>query len=94
MDRSSCRGSCINKTVTAFYKEPSINIKREIQNYMDELFSRVEKDLSQKCSKIRDELVERVAADQEYYASAQLLDELLKYRRRIRNYSETSNLTF
>lgn len=88
------KSSCINKTVTAFYKEPSMNAKKEIQNYMDELFRRIEKCLPQKCGKIRDELAERAKLDSEYHESSLLLDELLKYRKKLRYYSETSNLKF
>lgn len=93
-DRDIFKSNCINETVNAFYKEPFMNAKREIQKYMDELFSKIEKDLSQKCRKIRDELAERAAADQEYHESARLLEELLKYRHKIRTYSESSNLKF
>lgn len=84
-ERQRFKSSCINKTMTAFYKEPSINAKKEIQNYMDELFSRIESGLPQKCKKIRDELAEKASTDKEYHESARLLDELLRYRRKIRN---------
>lgn len=93
-ERAKFRSSCINKTVAAFYEGPATNAKREIQNYMDEVFRRIEKSLPQKCMKIRDELVERAAADNEYHESARLLDELLEYRKKLRYYSETSNLKF
>lgn len=65
-------------------KEPSMNAKREIQNYMNELFCRIENGLSQKCSQTWDEMMERAVADQEYHESAWLLEELLKYRHKIR----------
>lgn len=93
-DRETFKSSCINRTVTAFYKESAANAKREIQNYMNELFSRIENGLPQKCVKIRDDLAERAAADNEYHESSLLLDELLEYRKKLRYYSETGNLKF
>lgn len=90
-ERQRFKSSCINKTMTAFYKEPATNAKKEIRDYMDELFRRAENGLSQECVKIRGELTER---DNEYQESLLVLDELLKYRKKIRNYSETGSLKF
>lgn len=77
-DREKYKSSCINKTVTAFFQGPSANAKREIQNYMDELFQRLGDGLQQKCGKINGE-----QNDDEYGASLLLLDELRGYRKKI-----------
>lgn len=87
-DRGAFKSSCINRTVTAFYKESAGIAKREIQNYMDELFRRLEENIGLKCGKIRDGLSERAKTDCEYHESSLLLDELLEYRKKLRHYSE------
>lgn len=91
-DKEAFKSSCINRTVTAFYKESAGIAKQEIQNYMDELFRRLEEDIGLKCGKIRDELSERAKADREYHESSLLLDELLEYRKKLRHYSEAGSL--
>lgn len=77
-EREKYKSSCIDKTVTAFFQGPSANAKREIQNYMDELFRRLGDGLTQKCGKINSGL-----NDDEYGASLLLLNELRGYRKKI-----------
>lgn len=80
--RQVFKNVCIDRTMTAFYKEPATIAKIQIQNYQDELFRKMEAGLERKRKKIEDE----ITLDGEYNEVLLLLDELQGDRKRIACY--------